>query len=1010
MMTLESPTRPGPRAWVWIAAIAVINLALIGLTLAPAAEPPAEASSTGFPLSPVFAARADPRPATAVPVVSQPRGRLAQNPPPGAPDPMCQTNGAIWDIAARGNTLYLAGIFTQVRPAGAPLGDPASQDRNGLAACDANTGAILAFDPNPTATVAANLSIETLAFSPDGAALYFGGRFDGVGGESRRNVAAVDALTGAALSWDPRPTSKVYDIVLSGDGATAYIGGSFGLVAHQTAGAGAQISAFAPQIRTMSDTLASVRALALSADGATLYFGGGGGRTNPITSTPAITTGFALVNGVWRAGAAAIDTATGTTTRAFAPRIEDQKDTDLVAQIYDIVVRDNAVYLCGDWWLTDGGATLGGWGEPDPDGRQANLGRFNAATGAWDASWKPWTDGGAQGCDLDAANNALVVGGHFVKHGGPAQLTSTVPSQKGLAVFDLITAEPVTWTAALSGGTNPEAFAVRVRANQYVVGGAFPQVNAIAQQNLAAFTLRPTVMTYVIQISVDGLGSAYVQSLLAANQIPNLARLLNEGAGTLNARTDFDFSITLPNHTAMLTGRPVYDKFGDNTTGHQWTDNGDPLPGQTLHSNRGFYIASVFDVAHDNGLTTGAYATKSKFSLYDTSYNSANGAVDTTGADNGPDKIDTNVVASGNSPAMMSALLDSLRVNPTQFTFIHFHDPDTAGHASGWGSASYNAAVIAVDGHLGQLLAAIDQSPALAGRTTVILTADHGGSGNGHSDASQPIHYTIPFVVWGPGIPHADLYSLNGLATTDPGGGRPDFGLTGMPIRNGDAGNCALRRLGLPQIPGSTIASLSNPCNLIVAPVAPPETTAPLTQTVTLISANSAWRFRDDGIDQGTAWRGAAFDDSDWGSGDAELGYGDGDEATVVGFGGDPNGKFITTWFRRAFTITNPASVLTLTLGLVRDDGAVVYLNDAEIFRSNMPAGTITHTTLAGGNTGAESAWHTTPVTPSLLVNGPNVLAVEVHQVGPTSSDISFNASLSAILPLRRVFVPLVTR
>ena len=214
----------------------------------------------------------------------------------------------------------------------------------------------------------------------------------------------------------------------------------------------------------------------------------------------------------------------------------------------------------------------------------------------------------------------------------------------------------------------------------------------------------------------------------------------------------------------------------------------------------------------------------------------------------------------------------------------------------------------------------------------------------------------------------------------------------------------------MPQIPGSTIANLSNPCNPVVAPVAPPETTAPLTQTVTLISANSAWRFRDDGIDQGTAWRGAAFDDSDWGSGDAELGYGDGDEATVVGFGGDPNGKFITTWFRRAFTITNPASVLTLTLGLVRDDGAVVYLNDAEIFRSNMPAGTITHATLAGGNTGAESAWHTTPVTPSLLVNGPNVLAVEVHQVGPTSSDISFNASLSAILPLRRAFVPLVTR
>ena len=141
-----------------------------------------------------------------------------------------------------------------------------------------------------------------------------------------------------------------------------------------------------------------------------------------------------------------------------------------------------------------------------------------------------------------------------------------------------------------------------------------------------------------------------------------------------------------------------------------------------------------------------------------------------------------------------------------------------------------------------------------------------------------------------------------------------------------------------------------------------------------------------------------------------ELGYGDGDEATAVGFGANPNGKFITTWFRRAFTITNPASVMSLTLELVRDDGAVVYLNDAEVFRSNMPAGVITHTTLAGGNTGVESAWHVTSVSPSLLVNGPNVLAVEIHQGLPTSSDISFNASLSAILPLRRAFVPVMIR
>ncbi|HTD67667.1 MAG TPA: Ig-like domain-containing protein, partial [Candidatus Limnocylindria bacterium] len=65
------------------------------------------------------------------------------------------------------------------------------------------------------------------------------------------------------------------------------------------------------------------------------------------------------------------------------------------------------------------------------------------------------------------------------------------------------------------------------------------------------------------------------------------------------------------------------------------------------------------------------------------------------------------------------------------------------------------------------------------------------------------------------------------------------------------------------------------------------------------------WKYRDDGSDQGTAWRLPAFDDTAWASGPAELGYGDGDEATVVSFGPDPNNKFVTTYFRCAFMITD---------------------------------------------------------------------------------------------------------
>jgi hypothetical protein len=163
-----------------------------------------------------------------------------------------------------------------------------------------------------------------------------------------------------------------------------------------------------------------------------------------------------------------------------------------------------------------------------------------------------------------------------------------------------------------------------------------------------------------------------------------------------------------------------------------------------------------------------------------------------------------------------------------------------------------------------------------------------------------------------------------------------------------------------------------------------------------LVPSGAVWKYLDDGSNQGSAWRGPAFDDSAWKSGPAQLGYGDADEATVVGFGPDPNNKFITTYFRRGFGVTDPAAFVSLTLRLVRDDGAVVYVNGTEVFRSNMPAGAIGYTTPAtvaiGG--GDESTYVTTSLAPGVLVAGANVIAVELHQANGTSSDLSFNLEL----------------
>lgn len=165
----------------------------------------------------------------------------------------------------------------------------------------------------------------------------------------------------------------------------------------------------------------------------------------------------------------------------------------------------------------------------------------------------------------------------------------------------------------------------------------------------------------------------------------------------------------------------------------------------------------------------------------------------------------------------------------------------------------------------------------------------------------------------------------------------------------------------------------------------------------TFIAADSEWRYLDNGSNQGTKWRARLFTDDKWKTGPAQLGYGDNDEKTKLSFGGDSSNKHVTTFFRHAFEVADPAGVTALEGALLRDDGAVVYLNRREVTRSNMPQGSIGYTTFASTTAGGddESAFHSFAIDPALLVKGKNVIAVEVHQANRTSSDISFDFALS---------------
>jgi hypothetical protein len=305
----------------------------------------------------------------------------------------------------------------------------------------------------------------------------------------------------------------------------------------------------------------------------------------------------------------------------------------------------------------------------------------------------------------------------------------------------------------------------------------------------------PAGVDHVIQVSVDGLNPDAITQLGAAGT-PNFHRLMTQGASTLNARTLVERTRTLPNHTSMMTSRPVLGPSGTQVEFNE--DNG-----STLAATAGTYIAGVFDVVHDHGGSTALFSGASKFDFLDRSWNGTNGAPDTTGVDNGRDKIDTYLRGAG--AVTTSALLNQLATNPATFDFIHLAPTDSAGHQYGFMSAQYLDAVKEVDGYIGQILNAVAGNPNLAGNTVVIVTADHGGLGLSHNDATAYANYRIPFFVWGKGIPAgANLYALN-PDRGDPGTTQPAYTAATQPIRNAETADLVTDLLGYGPVPGSTI-------------------------------------------------------------------------------------------------------------------------------------------------------------------------------------------------------------
>ncbi len=174
-----------------------------------------------------------------------------------------------------------------------------------------------------------------------------------------------------------------------------------------------------------------------------------------------------------------------------------------------------------------------------------------------------------------------------------------------------------------------------------------------------------------------------------------------------------------------------------------------------------------------------------------------------------------------------------------------------------------------------------------------------------------------------------------------------------------------------------------------------------------IIARGSEWEYFAGGGDPGRGWNSPGFKPGIWPSGRAPLGYGEGDEATALSFGKDEGAKIMAYFFRRAFDLDEvPPGDLAIDIAV--DDGAVVWINGTEAVRINMPDGAFGRDTPAAVTVGgeAEKAFSRRMIPAKSLKKGRNVMAVEVHQAAPSSSDLRFDLALGVEKPvaIRPVF------
>jgi arylsulfatase A-like enzyme len=217
----------------------------------------------------------------------------------------------------------------------------------------------------------------------------------------------------------------------------------------------------------------------------------------------------------------------------------------------------------------------------------------------------------------------------------------------------------------------------------------------------------------VVLVSLDGF-----RPDVMGPSTPALHRLYLQGASPHVART-ISKSATLPSHASMVSGMDA-SRHGLNFNAFK-PDRGS------------IQRPTVFSVAHSAGLPTAMFVGKQKLKhLLSAS-------------------TDAQFTMVGmRCERLLNGALAYLQQAKQGVVFLHFSDPDSAGHRHGWMTEPYFEAVRAADRCLERVIDTIEHSGRKE-RTLLLVTADHGGHNRNHGTRME-VDQRIPWYAWGAGV------------------------------------------------------------------------------------------------------------------------------------------------------------------------------------------------------------------------------------------------------------------